>query len=671
MLDALDRGGYGPGRANGKETTFRCPVHERDGNHKPSLDVSEGRDGKALLQCRSRKCNHDEILKALKIGPSTNGTHRGNGKPPWKIVATYDYRDEHGNVLYQAVRYEPKDFRQRTPDGNGGWIWTVTGIRKVPYRLPELLAAPKSEPVFIVEGEKDCDALSALGLIATTNVGGSEKFIHIDPTTRAEAFRDRPVINLPDNDESGRKHARQVIECLAGIAAGIWICALPGLPEKGDVSDWLAAGGTRDQLLRLADGAPTARKWMDENPPLMSEEETGKAGESNANSAAGSRLDESNPETSGEYRFKFNPITSKELSEGDFRIDWLVSWKLAAMQPAVIAAFAKGMKTSIAIDLVVSLGSGTPFLGKFEASQRVRVALLSGESGRYTIQETARRICRARGIELADVDALWDFDLPQLADLMDLAELTRGLKAAAVDVVIIDPLYLCLLSGAAIGPDASKNVYAIGPLLLAISRRCIEIGVTPILIHHSNRSIEVGKPMELQHLSGAGVAEFARQWILLNRDTPYKGDGSHRVWMNIGGSAGQGGLYMVAIEEGNAQDEGGRKWDVEVLGAADAVKEKQGVKKSKSEADKEAKFKSDLDRCFEMVCLFCEAKPHIAIKRQIRSEGHWSDDRAELLLQKLLNDKRIEAKEIKPKKGRGGNKRVIKGYVPVKKEAAE
>lgn len=367
--------------------------------------------------------------------------------------------------------------------------------------------------------------------------------------------------------------------------------------------------------------------------------------------------------------FQFDCITSRELDEGDFRIDWLVDYFLAAGQAGVIGAFAKSMKTTIAIALALAIGTGTAFLGKFNVRRKVRVAVLSGESGKWVIQETARRIAKSMGINLVDADVIWGFDLPQLSDLMDLAELANGLKAAGVEVVIIDPLYLCLLSGD-MGPDMAKNVYGMGPHLLAIAKRCLEVGCTPILIHHSNRTIKVGEPMELQHLSGAGVAEFVRQWILLNRETAYHGDGIHKIWMTVGGSAGQGGLHLVHIDEGTAESEGGRHWDVSVFSASEANQEKKEAKKNKNDKAKEETFKADVERCYELICQLCEAKAKIAIKKQIRaSEPRWSDKTVDLLVEKLLIDDRIEAKTVKPKKGRGGFRGTTEGYKPKLKKS--
>lgn len=174
-------------------------------------------------------------------------------KTPAKVVDTYDYRDETGELLMQVVRMEPKTFRQRRPDGDG-WAWRVKDVRVVPYRLPELLAAPDAV-VYLVEGEKDADRLASLGLVATTNVGGAGKW----SPAHSEFLRGRRVVILPDNDEAGREHAKKAIKTLRGIASEVCVITLPDLPEKGDVADWLDAGGTVEGLVLLhSNAAPTA-----------------------------------------------------------------------------------------------------------------------------------------------------------------------------------------------------------------------------------------------------------------------------------------------------------------------------------------------------------------------------------------------------------------------------
>jgi hypothetical protein len=173
-------------------------------------------------------------------------------QPRRRIVATYDYRDEAGELLFQVVRYEPKDFRQRRPDGQGGWTWRVKGVRQVPYRLFELRANAVDDLVLVVEGEKDVDRLASLGFVATCNAGGANKW----PEELNGQFQGLTVYILPDNDDAGRSHAEKVAANLRGVAASIRIVTLPGLGKGGDVSEWLAAGGDPQQLVALCQAAP-------------------------------------------------------------------------------------------------------------------------------------------------------------------------------------------------------------------------------------------------------------------------------------------------------------------------------------------------------------------------------------------------------------------------------
>jgi hypothetical protein len=201
-----------------------------------------------LVTVKGRMTNGDAIgwLRA-QLGIELAPTLRAGRQ----IVATYDYRDERGDLLFQVCRVEPKTFMQRRPDDNGGWTWHVKGVRQVPYRLPELIATPADCTVFVVEGEKDADQLVNCGLVATCNAGGVGKW----QSGYAAFFRGRDVAILPDNDDAGRDHARSVASNLIPTAARVRILELPGLAPKGDVSDWLDAGGTSEALERLVKDA--------------------------------------------------------------------------------------------------------------------------------------------------------------------------------------------------------------------------------------------------------------------------------------------------------------------------------------------------------------------------------------------------------------------------------
>jgi hypothetical protein len=175
-------------------------------------------------------------------------------------VASYDYRDAAGELTMQVLRFEPKTFRQRRPVA-GGWENSVKDVSPVPYRLPELLAAPLSELAYIVEGEKDADRLASLGLVATCCAGGAGKW----RAEHADHLKGRVAILIPDNDDAGRDHVSKVAASLKGIAERVIVLTLPGLSEKGDVSDWLDAGGTPEALAELATAAAQAPTGEDDD----------------------------------------------------------------------------------------------------------------------------------------------------------------------------------------------------------------------------------------------------------------------------------------------------------------------------------------------------------------------------------------------------------------------
>jgi P4 family phage/plasmid primase-like protien len=251
-----------------REWSATCPVHD---DSVSSLHIGYGRESgherDAMLNCKAG-CETKSILDKVGLGfrdlfatrngqAESNGHARTNGanghaKQKRRIDAVYHYRDESGVVLFDVVRFEPKTFRQGQPKERGGWTWNVQGVRRVLYRLPELTKASPSRPVFIVEGEKDVHALESMSALATTNAGGAGKWT----AEYNESFRGRNVFIVPDNDDPGRKHAQQVAAQLHGIATRVRILELPDLPVKGDVSDWIAAGGTVEKLKAMMQATP-------------------------------------------------------------------------------------------------------------------------------------------------------------------------------------------------------------------------------------------------------------------------------------------------------------------------------------------------------------------------------------------------------------------------------
>ena len=237
-------------RVTGRNATGLCPLHE---DSRPSFSANLETGLWQCFGCGDKGNAAQFLAKVRGLTPAEASAELAHlSGTPERIVAIYDYRDETGQLLFQVVRLSPKGFRQRHPDGGTGWLWNLQGVRRVLYRLPELVAAPAEQPVFVCEGEKDADALGRLGLVATTCPGGAGKW----RDDYSASLRGKQVAILPDNDEPGRKHAEQVAASLQGVASSLKVISLPGLPPKGDVSDWLTADGTKEELLRLVAEAP-------------------------------------------------------------------------------------------------------------------------------------------------------------------------------------------------------------------------------------------------------------------------------------------------------------------------------------------------------------------------------------------------------------------------------
>lgn len=269
LLDGVRKAGSG--------WVARCPCRNDDTN--PSLSIGQGADGRVLVTChRGMSCNVEEICTAVGLQVSdlmpqrdqfdssiTNDAHQRHKKPereqrvssnapkqiekPVKLnlVATYDYTDESGRLLFQKLRYIDengrKSFRQRKPDGNGGWEYSLGDVPKVLYNLPAVLSARQyNAPVWVVEGEKDADTLIELGYIATTMPGGAGKWLDI----HTEPLSGLVVEIIADKDEVGIKHAVDVRKKLvdAGCDAQIWLC-----PDDKDISDHISSGRAIDDLI--------------------------------------------------------------------------------------------------------------------------------------------------------------------------------------------------------------------------------------------------------------------------------------------------------------------------------------------------------------------------------------------------------------------------------------
>jgi hypothetical protein len=199
-------------------------------------------------------------LPEWKPNGRANGEDKPSGSTKRRLIATYPYTDENGELLFEVLRYEPKGFSQRRPDGQGGWIPNTQGVRRVIYRLPEVIeAVAQGRPIFIVEGEKDADSLWQLNIPATTNSGGSGKWREED----SQFLKSVDTIICSDTDAPGKRNRDHVGQSIDGIASRVRVL---DLPEGKDVTEFIEMGRTAEQLWHLVDSAPDW-KWSKPRKP--------------------------------------------------------------------------------------------------------------------------------------------------------------------------------------------------------------------------------------------------------------------------------------------------------------------------------------------------------------------------------------------------------------------
>lgn len=232
-------------RVNGSGSA-RCPAHD---DRDPSLSVTRA-DDRVLLKCQAG-CDISNVLAALKLTAADlfdEPRAYGNREAP---VATYRYVNEHGQLLFEVLRFPGKQFRQRRPDGNGGWVWKLGDAPRVLYHLPELVRArDEGRTIFVVEGEKDVHALEAAGEVATCNPGGAGKW-RDNHTLELEGVAE--VVIVRDKDPAGIKHAADVEAALAGRVGHLLIVEAK---TGKDAADHLAAGHTVDEFETVGEHPP-------------------------------------------------------------------------------------------------------------------------------------------------------------------------------------------------------------------------------------------------------------------------------------------------------------------------------------------------------------------------------------------------------------------------------
>jgi len=207
-----------------------CPAHD---DKSPSLTASFTKD-KILFKCQAG-CSFESVVSALGMEENQFFAPKETTLPKI-IVAKYKYEGKDGGHVFNVIRYSDKTFSQQRADGR----WSMDGVTRVPYRLPQMLAGIKEgKDILILEGEKDCDNAENIGLIATTFAGGAGKWRN----EYSKLFQNAKVVCLPDNDSAGRKGMDLIASEIMKVAKSVRWLELPDIPEKGDLSDWLSIEG--------------------------------------------------------------------------------------------------------------------------------------------------------------------------------------------------------------------------------------------------------------------------------------------------------------------------------------------------------------------------------------------------------------------------------------------
>lgn len=367
-----------------------------------------------------------------------------------RIVATYDYVDEDGEVLFQTVRFEPKGFSQRRPARDGdkaadvrdGWVWGVKGVRQVPYRLADIWNLEARGRVFVVEGEKDADNLASWGLVATCNAMGANKW----PESLTPYFAGLDVVIVPDNDDAGRDHAELVANSLKDVANSIKILTLPDLPPKGDVSDWIARGGSAQQFDELA---AKAREWGSNRP-----------------------------------QSRFGAIMWADLDQVAVRQDWLVEDIMFCGDVGMTYGASGSGKSFLMVHMGLCIARGVPFLGK--DTRKGAVLYQAGEGGKGLVKrlKAYRQENRCMGEDLPFVL------LPERVDLFSPEGNAEAFiqECLAWQACLPEPLRAIVIDTfSTASPGANENSSEdMSRMLLAGERLNKATGAAVFYVHHKN-----------------------------------------------------------------------------------------------------------------------------------------------------------------------------------------
>lgn len=355
-----------------------------------------------------------------------------------------------------------------------------------------------------------------------------------------------------------------------------------------------------------------------------------------------------------ENGFVLRPKTLSDFIAMDFPQHYLVNQVLIAGQLCVVGAPKKTLKTSLCCDLAFSLATATPFLGRFPVSVPVRVLLLSAESGPAKLQKTFRLIAQSREMEPRSDGIFIEHEVvPQLACQEHLEAIANKVIELRCHVVILDPLYLMLLGGSD-RPINPSDMFQMGMLLKSVDEAIKKTGATLVLVHHATKAAgRTFQPLDLDDLSQAGIAAFARQWMLLSPKAKFDTNtGTHELFLEIGGSAGHFGSYAMTVVEGRSDDPiNGKRWHVLLKDANTAREHEQRDKERRKEVEASNALAADLQRLVSELSK-PDSKDGLTHSNAARKLG-WNNSKGRPIVAAAFERELIESCMVKAGNGQG------------------
>ena len=426
-------------------------------------------------------CNHCDFK-----GGAFYNNRKPNGAARDTFVATYDYYDENGKLLFQVCRTADKQFPQRRPDGNGGWSWGTKGVRKVLFHLNEATEAiANGHTILIVEGEKDVLNLERIGLPATCNPGGAS-----EPGKKSkwrkeysETLRGADIVILPDHDQAGYAHGDAIAGMSTGLAKSVRVLKLAehwrDCPKGGDVSDWIAVGHTREQLDALIEHA---EPWMDQETTTLGEQK-----------ADGHHDEES----------RIHLVAFDDIKLGTERSD-LVKGLIPRVGLTIVWGPPKSGKSFWTFDVTMHIALGWQYRGRKIVQGPIVYCAMEGASGfRKRIEAFKLRYpTRDQRVPFYLVDAPLDL-------VKDHRELIDAIKRQLDDeipvAIVLDTLNRSLRGSESNDEDMANYIKAAHAL-----RQAFDCAI--IVVHHCG--VDGTRPRGHTSLTGAADAQ-----ISVSRDT--------------------------------------------------------------------------------------------------------------------------------------------------------